>query len=105
MSSNLANLFRDTITAGLQRQSITTPSKWASNYRIMPPPFPGMWGPGPAPWTLAMHDSEATVNVGQKAAQMGYTETLLNITFFKIDIEHRDCLYILPSKTPDATEF
>jgi len=103
--SDLRDLFRDTITSGLQRQSITSPSKWAENYRIMPAPFPGKWGPGPAPWTLAMHDSLATINVGQKAAQMGYTETLLDITFFKIDIEHRDCLYILPSKTPDASEF
>ena len=105
MSNNLGNLFRDTVTAGLKRQSITTPSKWARNYRIMPAPFPGKWTPGPAPWTLGMHDSEAMLNVGQKAAQLGYTETLLNITFFKIDIEHKDCLYILPSKTPDASEF
>ena len=52
-----------------------------------------------------MHDSEAEVNVGQKAAQMGFTETVLNITFYYIDIHGVDCLYVLPSKTPDASDF
>ena len=103
--SNLGSLFRNTISSGLKRQAISTPSQWARNYRVMPSPFPGKWTPGPAPWTLAMHDSVAPVNVGQKSAQMGYTETVLNITFFKIDIESLDCLYVLPSKTPDASEF
>lgn len=103
--SDLGTLFRNTIASGLKRQSITTPSKWARAYREMPSPFPGRWTPGPAPWTLEMHDSVAPVNIGQKSAQMGFTETVLNITFFKIDIESLDCLYILPSKTPDASEF
>ncbi len=105
MSNNLTTLFRNTIVSGLKRQSISTPSKWARAYRIMPAPFPGRWTPGPAPWTLGMHNSEAIVNIGQKSAQVGFTETVLNITFFKIDIENSDCLYILPSKTPDASEF
>ena len=102
---DLGPLFRDTIAGGLKRKSISSPSKWARSYRVMPAPFPGKWTPGPAPWTLGMHDSTAMLNVGQKAAQMGYTETVLDITFFQIDIMHRDCLYILPSKTPDASEF
>ncbi|KKK88029.1 hypothetical protein LCGC14_2747310, partial [marine sediment metagenome] len=71
----------------------------------MGPPFPGAWTPGPAPWTLAMHDSEYQINIGQKCAQVGFSETVLNITFFKIDIERKDCFYVLPTKTPDATEF
>lgn len=103
--SELATLFRNTVSGGLKRQSITTPSKWAREYRVMPTPFPGKWTPDPAPWTLGMHDSIAPINVGQKSAQMGFTETVLNITFFKIDIETLDCLYVLPSKTPDASEF
>jgi hypothetical protein len=52
-----------------------------------------------------MHDSKAVFNVGQKAAQMGFTETVLNITFFYIDIHGVDCLYVLPAKTPDASDF
>ena len=71
----------------------------------MGPPVPGRWTPEPAPWTLAMHDSKAPINIGQKSAQMGFTETVLNITFFRIDIKNESCLYILPTKTPDASEF
>ncbi len=49
--------------------------------------------------------SEYEVNVGQKAAQMGFTETVLNIVLYYIDIHNVDCLYVLPSKTPDASDF
>jgi hypothetical protein len=52
-----------------------------------------------------MHDSDAELNVGQKSAQMGYTETVLNRTFYNIDVRGIDCLYILPAKTPDASDF
>ena len=52
-----------------------------------------------------MHESNAAINVGQKAAQMGFTETVLNVVFFYIDIFSIDCLYVLPSKTPDASDF
>ena len=101
----MIKLFRETIASGLKRSTITTPSKWARNYRIMGPPVPGKWTPEPAPWTEAMHDSEAPINVGQKSSQMGFTETVLNITLFRIDIKNESCLYILPTKTPDASEF
>jgi hypothetical protein len=67
--------------------------------------FPGPWTFKYHPWLKEMHDSRAISNVGQKSAQMGYTETVLNVTFFKIDIERTDCLYILPAKTPDASDF
>ena len=103
--NNLSKLFRNTVSSGLKRQSITNPAKWAEQYRIMPKPFPGKWSFEPSPWTQEMHNSTAMLNVGQKCAQVGFTETVLNITFFKIDIENLDCLYILPSKTPDASEF
>ncbi len=101
----MITLFKETIASGLKRRTITTPSRWASNYRVMGPPVPGKWTPEPAPWTRAMHDSIAPINVGQKSAQMGYTETVLNITLFRIDIKNESCLYILPTKTPDASEF
>lgn len=103
--NDLTNLLKDTVASGLKRQAITVCSKWAKAYRVMPPPFPGIWTPGPAPWTLDMHDSIAPVNIGQKSAQMGYTETILNITFFNMDINSLNCLYVLPTKMPDASEF
>jgi hypothetical protein len=74
-------------------------------YRVMGKPFAGPWGFNKHAWLRGMHESEADVNVGQKAAQMGFTETVLNICFFYIDIHGIDCLYVLPSKTPDASDF
>lgn len=52
-----------------------------------------------------MHDSTADLNVGQKGAQQGFSETMLNIIFFKVDVERQNCLYVLPNKTPDASNF
>jgi hypothetical protein len=64
---------------------------------MMPKPFEGPWGWKHHPWLKEMHDSKAEKNVGQKAAQMGFTEWALNMTFFKIDVEGVSCLYILPT--------
>lgn len=52
-----------------------------------------------------MHDSERTVNVGKKAAQVGFTEAVLNRVFYNLDVRGLDCLYVLPAQTPDAGEF
>lgn len=90
------------IVAGLQRTSATTPSRWAEKYRIM---NSGNWNFNRFPWLREMHDSTAEKNVGQKSAQMGFTETVLNLTFFHIDVKRVDCLYVLPAKTPDASDF
>jgi hypothetical protein len=60
-------------------------------------PFPGPFSFGHHPWLKAMHDSKADMNIGQKSAQMGYTETLLNWVFYHIDISQESCLYVLPS--------
>lgn len=52
-----------------------------------------------------MHDDPSELIVGQKAAQMAYTETALNRSFFAIDVKGESVLYILPATTPDATDF
>lgn len=103
--TNLISLFKDRLTSGLKRKTITTCSRWAETYRVMGPPLPGKWTFYYHPWLREMHDSNAEFNVGQKSAQMGFTETGLNITFFTIDIKGVDCLYVLPAKTPDASDF
>ncbi len=72
---------------------------------MMGKPFPGLWTPKYHPWTLEMHNTRANFCIGQKSAQMGYTETMLNVTFYNIDILRSDCLYVLPAKTPDASDF
>lgn len=106
MTHPLIQAMAEKIRAGLSRKSITTASKWACNHRIMGgKDFPGPWSFKFHPWTREMHDSRAISNVGQKSAQMGFTEVVLNVTFFKIDYERVDCLYILPSQHPDASDF
>lgn len=103
--ADLVSLFKERVAAGLKRKSITKASQWAETYRQMNGQLAGKWTFKYHPWLREMHDSDAELNVGQKSAQMGYTELALNLTFYHIDIRNIDCLYILPSKTPDASDF
>ena len=92
------------LASGLQRSSLTEVSVWAERYRVMGKPFPGPWSFLHHPWLKAMHNSPADMNIGQKSAQMGFTETLLNWTFKKIDIDGESCLYVLPTED-DSSDF
>jgi|SRR5215471_4338750 len=106
VKEDLKSLFIKTIAAGLRRQGLTSCSRWACACRVMGgKSFPGPWSFKYYPWSREMHDADCDFWVGQKAAQMGYTEVALNRTFYKIDIDHTDCLYVLPAKTPDASDF
>lgn len=106
MPHPLLDMMAAKIQSGLKRKSITTASRWACEHRVMGgKSFPGPWTFTHHPWLKEMHDSEANSNVGQKSAQMGFTEAVLNITFKKIDVDRIDCLYVLPAKTPDASDF
>lgn len=93
------------LKSGLARKSIQSCSKWAEMYRVMPKPFPGPWSHKHHPWLREMQDSTAYTNIGQKAAQMGFTEAMLNIAFYTIDILNEDVLYALPNMVPDAAVF
>lgn len=101
----LEKYFYDRIATGLSRGSVKTASKWAEKYRVMGKPIPGKWTFKYHPWLREMHDSKAPINIGKKSAQAGYTETILNDTFFHMDVEGENCMYILPNKNPDATNF
>lgn len=105
MSHALAKVIAERVAAGLKRKSLTSCSRWSTACRVMGRPYPGPWSFKHHPWLREMHDSEAELNVGQKSAQMGYTETVLNRTFYNIDVKGVDCLYVLPAKTPDASDF
>jgi hypothetical protein len=106
MNYEFKKLFLESITSGLSRKTVTSCSKWSEKYRIMGnAPFPGPWRFINFPWLKEIHNSESELNIVQKASQMGVTETLLNITFFAIDIKRIDVLYVLPAKTPDAGDF
>lgn len=103
---DLAAIFAERVASGLRRKSLTTCSRWTESCRIMGgKDFPGPWRFTYHPWLREMHDSTAMMNVGKKSAQMGFTEAVLNRTFFKIDVERVDCLYVLPAQTPDASDF
>jgi phage terminase large subunit GpA len=99
------NEFIERIAAGLRRSSVKTPSRWAEQYRVMGKPIPGPWTLKYHPWLGEMHDTKAPSNVGKKSAQVGFSEMALNTVFFKIDVERENCLYVLPAKNPDATDF
>ena len=101
----IVTLISKRIAEGLSRKSISCCSEWAKKYRVMSAPFPGPFTFKYHPWLEDMHDSDAMMNIGQKSAQMGFTETVLNRVLFNIDIRGIDSLYLLPSWKPDATDF
>ncbi len=93
--------FASNLNANVSRRSIDDCAVWAEKYRMIQPKK----GPVDArpfeftyyPWLREMHQSKAERNVGQKAAQMGYTELLINWIFFNMDIHKASCLYVLPT--------
>lgn len=87
------------------RSSISKASEWALKYRVMPKPFPGPWSFRRHPWTREMHDAQDELIVGMKAAQMAYTETAINRSFFALDVLQENVLYVFPSASPDAKDF
>lgn len=103
--SSLLDRMVQRLQANLSRAAIQSCSAWAQAYRIMGKPFPGPYSFLTHPWSKEMHDSKAEDNVGMKAAQMGFTETVLNIAFYNIDILKQDVLYLLPNAKPDAANF
>lgn len=90
------------IADGLSRNAVTTASAWTNKYRIM---GDGPWSFSRSPWTRAMCDAQEELIIGQKAAQLGFTEVGLNKTFYNIDMFSRSVLYVLPATTPDSSDF
>lgn len=104
MAQSLKQEMASRIQSGFERKSITEPSRWACKYRVMGHPYPGLWTFYHHPWLREMHDSKAMVDVGQKSAQVGFTEWALNVTCHFLDIKRMDALYVLPT-TDDASVF
>lgn len=100
----IKDLLAQRLQQGFTRASVSSCSKWAEKYRVMGHPYPGPWKFTHHPWLREMSDCEDHLIIGQKAAQMGFTEWALNKTFYYIDIHKLDVLYILPSKD-DASDF
>ena len=68
-------------------------------------PYPGLLNHKHHPWTKAMRDCEDEFIVGQKAAQLGFTEVALDKCFYAIDIKGLSVMYVLPASNPDASDF
>lgn len=100
--NNLRSAFLERMAAGLQRKSITSCSQWAKLYRVLKD---GPWSFKYHPWLLEPHDSQCELHVVQKGAQLGFTELLLNVSLYTVDVKGTDVLYVLPNKTPDAGDF
>lgn len=100
----LAKLIAERIASGLKRKAINSPATWAEQYRVMGMPFPGPWNWKHHPWLYEMHTAEGERLIGQKSAQMGFTEWALNRSFYAMDILGVSVLYILPSND-DASDF
>ena len=101
----LSELIYQRTSDGLRRKSIVTCSKWAQEYRVMGGTYPGPWNHEHFPWLKEIMDDESEESVIMKCAQSGFTEAMLNLCLYSMDMKALSCLYILPNKTPDATDF
>ncbi len=98
----------DRIADGVTRGAITKASEWARKYRYIKNPKNNeikLFGFSMHPWIEEMHDIICPHIVGQKSAQMGYTEVAINRAFKSIDIDRQSVLYVLPTERPDAVDF
>lgn len=99
---DLSSYLRERVVHGLKRKSLTKESVWAERYRVMKS---GPWSFTRHPWLKQMHDDQNEVIIGQKAAQMGFSEWAIDKTFFWLDILGEDVLYLLPNSKPDSSDF
>jgi hypothetical protein len=88
----------------LIRKASVKCSRWAENYVILGKPKPGRLSFKWHPWEKEMMDCEENWS-GRKAAQMGYTNVSLCRGIHANDIRKIDVLYLLPKRSPDASDF
>ena len=103
--NNMEQYLKEQIIKGLKRGSLKQASVWAERYRVMTKTHAGNWSFIHHPWLKQMHDDTSEVVVGQKAAQMGFSEWAINMAFFWLDIFGEDVLYLLPNAKPDSSDF
>lgn len=98
---SLLELFTTRITEGLDHKSVTNPAEWAVRYRTL---NGKPWRFDLHPWLYEPHTCDDEEFYSQKAAQIGFTELLLNSTFHLIDILSESVLYALPTQA-NAIDF
>lgn len=99
----IADLLRHA-AAQLESRTLSTASRWASKHIILGNQFPGPLRYTHHPWMREMLDARADVCVGQKAAQLGYSTLTVAMTLRTVT-NGRNVLYLLPTRTPDASDF
>ena len=99
-----AEIFVQTIAAGLTKNSITSCSRWAEQHRVMGGAFGGRYSTKFHPWVKEILNSRAPFTWSMKAAQTGLTEAAINRAFYALDVQQRDVLYVLPTASA-ATDF
>jgi phage terminase large subunit GpA-like protein len=95
------------IKDGLDRKTAVIPTRWANLYVKIEDPKTKVLSPYSFkyhPWTVEMWNTPKSW-VGPKAAQMGYTQSALGRALYLIDVQKTSVLYLLPKKSPDATDF
>ncbi len=95
--SELQDVFRMAVADGMKSRTMTSPSRWACNRRIMGGNFPGPYGYGAHPWCKEIQDATSAYIVAMKAAQMGVTEVAINQAFYVVDVLRKNVLYVLPT--------
>ena len=81
------------VQAKLLRNSIKNAAEWALTYRII---GGKKWTFARHPWLYEPHTYMGPEGHAMKAAQIGFTEYLMNLTFMLIDILGESVLYALP---------
>lgn len=107
---NWSKRIQDRLSNGLQRTSLTCPSRWAEKRLYITPKKPGFHTPEPwsfeyFPWLRAPMDARADRVTTLKGAQLGFTTAGIGKVLFMLDAERKSILYLLPTARPDASEF
>lgn len=104
--NSAAVAFSGALVKALGQRASVRADLWAMRHRKMTGSLAGDFTFDYHPWTREMLCSDHPENVGQKAAQMGFTDSVcLNRALYTIAQKRLDVLYILPSQTPDARDF
>lgn len=102
--NNTAVLFKKIVKVLAPPPKLTV-SEWADRYRILSPEAsaePGQWRTSRVPYLKdimdAVNDPSVETVIVMSSAQVGKTETLLNIAGYYIDYDPAPILYMLPTK-------
>ncbi len=83
-------------------QSLINPAEWAENYRVLP--RTGSWSWENYAYLKPIHESKSSRIVIEKGAQLGFTESALNLALWHLDIKRLDTMYVFPTGD-DSSDF